>query len=98
LGGWSETTPPSAVEIIRRDMTNNKVPILAELAGGPNSAAYSNEADVREPQFQTTFFGPNYDRLSRIKKRYDPEDLFIVSAGVSSEKWDVDGLCRVASD
>jgi Berberine and berberine like len=79
-------------------MTKNKVPILAELAGGTNSAAYSNEADVREPQFQSAFFSPNYDCLSQIKKRYDLEDLFIVSAGVSSEKWDVDRLCRVASD
>ena len=79
-------------------MTHKKVPVLAALAGGRNSAAYSNEADVREPHFQTTFFGPNYGRLSKIKKHYDPNDLFIVPVGVRSEKWDVDGLCKVASD
>jgi hypothetical protein len=94
LGGWDDSTPPDVVEAIRQDMTHNKVPVLDALAG-PDSGAYSNEADVREPHFQTTFFGPNYARLSVIKKRYDPHALFIVQAGVGSEKWDVEGLCRV---
>ncbi|KAF8528284.1 FAD-binding domain-containing protein [Gautieria morchelliformis] len=91
---WSESTTPDKVEAVREDMTHNKVPILAALAG-PGSGSYSNEADVREPDFQTTFFGPNFARLSEIKKKYDPEDLFIVGAGVGSENWDSDGLCRV---
>ena len=76
-------------------MTNNKVPVLQALAGGLDSGSYSNEGDVREPHFQTTFFGPHYDRLSAIKKHYDPNDMFLVQAGVGSEKWDADGLCRV---
>ena len=70
------------------------MPVLAALAG-PGSAAYSNEADVREPDFQTTFFGPNFARLSDIKNKYDPAGLFIVGAGVGSENWDAEGLCRV---
>jgi Berberine and berberine like len=76
-------------------MTRNKVPLLAALAG-PGSGAYSNEADLREPDFQTTFFGPNYARLSEVKAKYDPGALFIVGAGVGSEHWDADGLCRVS--
>jgi len=76
-------------------MTNKHVPILAALAG-PGGGSYSNEADVREPDFQTTFFGNNYPRLSEIKEQYDPEDLFIVGAGVGSERWDPAGICRVA--
>ena len=63
---WLDTTPPDQVEVIRKDLTKNQVPILAPLAG-PGSAAYSNEADVREPDFQTTFFGPHFVRLSGIK-------------------------------
>ena len=62
---------------------------------GPNAGAYSNEADLLEPNFQTTFFGPNYAKLSAIKRMYDPEDLFIVGAGVGSERWDEWGLCKV---
>lgn len=72
------------------------MPKLDVLAGGPGSGSYSNEADVREPHFQTTFFGPNYPRLSAIKTRYDPHDLFIVGAGVGSERWDAEGMCRVS--
>ncbi|KAF8527013.1 FAD-binding domain-containing protein [Hysterangium stoloniferum] len=91
---WTDATSPTDVEIFRRDMTNVKVPILDALAG-PGSGSYSNEADLREPNFQTTFFGPHYPRLSSIKARYDPHDIFIVGAGVGSERWDIDGLCRV---
>ncbi|KAF8527011.1 FAD-binding domain-containing protein [Hysterangium stoloniferum] len=91
---WDDSTTPGEVEAIREAMTKNKVPLLAALAG-PDSGAYSNEADVREPNFQTTFFGPNYDRLSRIKKFYDPDAIFIVPAGVGSENFDADTLCKV---
>ena len=42
--------------------------------------------------FQNTFFGAdNYPRLSGIKTKYDPNDLFIVKSEVGSERWDGDG-------
>ncbi|KAF8527012.1 FAD-binding domain-containing protein [Hysterangium stoloniferum] len=91
---WNDSTSPEEVEAIRTAMTNRKVPLLATLAG-PDGGSYSNEADVREPNFQTTFFGPNYGRLSRIKKAYDPDAMFIVPAGVGSENFDADTLCKV---
>lgn len=75
-------------------MTNRWVPKLVELTGEDDSGAYSNEADVREPNFQQTFYGSNYERLREVKRRYDPEDLFIVGAGVGSEEWDEWGICR----
>jgi len=73
---------------------DKQLPILEQISGR-NGAAYSNEADSLEVDFQTTFFGPNYSKLSAIKTKYDPTDLFIVKAGVGSERWDSDGLCRV---
>jgi Berberine and berberine like len=91
---WVDATPPEIVEAIREDLTRNKVPLLEGLAG-PGSGSYSNEGDVREPDFHTTFFGPNYARLRAIKAHYDPQELFIVGAGVGSDNWDADGLCRV---
>jgi len=94
IAGWGDSQSPEVVEEIRQDLTKDKVPILEALAG-PGSGSYSNEADVREPNFQTTFFGPNYPRLSAIKEAYDPSALFIVGAGVGSEKWDAEGLCGV---
>ena len=73
-----------------------QLPIIDQLAG-PNAGAYSNEADSFEANFQSTFFGEfNYPKLGAIKTKYDPTDLFIVKAGVGSERWDTDGfLCRV---
>jgi hypothetical protein len=94
---WSETATPSNVEALRESMTKNTVPILANVTGVANSGAYSNEADVREPNLQVTFFGDSYTRLSQIKVKYDPFDLFIVGAGVGSKRWDADGICTSAS-
>jgi hypothetical protein len=95
LALWGETATPDEVEAVRTSMTNQAVPILAHATGVKNSGSYSNEADVREPEFQATFFGDNYARLSEVKAKYDPYDLFIVGAGVGSERWDADGLCTI---
>ena len=69
--------------------------MLANATGESDSGSYSNEGDVREPNFQITFYGNNYVRLSDVKSKYDPNDLFIVGAGVGSERWDEYGLCTV---
>jgi hypothetical protein len=73
---------------------NVQLPIL-ETIQGPTAAAYSNEADPFEANWQSVFYGEHYPRLSAIKRRYDPTDLFIVRTGVGSERWDSYGLCRI---
>lgn len=93
---WTDNTPAAEVELLRNDLSTNKAPILASLAG-PDGGSYSNEGDVREPDFQRTFYGPNYARLSSIKARYDPHDLLIVPTGVGSERWDSVGLCKISN-
>lgn len=91
---YPDNTTVSEVEAIKDTMTNKWVPLLAKLTGESNSGAYSNEADAREPNFQVTFFGDNYKKLLGIKNKYDPSGLFIVTAGVGSEGWNAEGLCR----
>ncbi|KAF7369145.1 FAD-binding domain-containing protein [Mycena venus] len=93
-GSWEDSASLAEIRQIRQFFQTVQVPILEEITG-PNAGAYSNEADLLEPNFQTTFFGPNYAKLSAIKRVYDPEDLFIVGAGVGSERWDEWGLCKV---
>lgn len=88
--------PLAQINTIRKQFQTSQLPILEQMSG-PNAGAYSNEADVTEPNFQTTFFGPNYAKLSAIKAKYDPKDLFIVRAGVGSERWDEWGLCTSSS-
>jgi hypothetical protein len=91
---WDDLASLAEIREIRNFFQTTQVSIFEEIAG-PHTAAYSNEADLLEPNFQTTFFGPNYAKLRSIKKKYDPHDLFIVGAGVGSERWDEWGLCQV---
>ena len=86
---------PTEVETIKEKLTTQAVPVLDALSGERDAGAYSNEADAREPNWRTTFFGTNYPRLKQVKRRYDPEGLFIVTAGVASEDWDRDARCRL---
>jgi hypothetical protein len=90
---WPDNTTVSDIRAIKRRMTTQVVPMLANMTSERDSGAYSNEADAFEPNFQTTLFGTNYARLGEIKRMYDPEDLFIVTAGVGSERWTLDGMC-----
>jgi len=56
-----------------------------------------NEGDPFEPDFKKAFFGVNYDRLLRIKDKYDPEQIFYAFTAVGSDRWVAreDGrLCR----
>jgi hypothetical protein len=60
-----------------------------------------NEGDPFEPNFQKEFFGRNYDRLLRIKDKFDPEELFYARTAVGSDRWTerADGrLCRVGGE
>ncbi|KAJ6514419.1 FAD-binding domain-containing protein [Mycena vitilis] len=94
LNQWTDDTPLDQIDAIRHSFQNTALPIVEQIAG-PNAGAYSNEADMFETDFKSTFFGPNYAKLSAIKTKYDPTDLFIVASGVGSERWDEAGMCTV---
>ncbi|KAK0644578.1 FAD binding domain-containing protein [Cercophora newfieldiana] len=69
---------------------------LRELA--PGMGAYVNEASKYEPgNWQKTFWGDNYDRLLKLKRELDPNDVFWCQPCVGNERWqEVDDLlCRV---
>jgi FAD/FMN-containing dehydrogenase len=61
----------------------------------PDTGAYINECDYFQDNWQRVFWGPNYPRLARIKRRYDPDGLFTVHHGVGSEAWSADGFTRL---
>lgn len=93
---WSFTAPWEDMIANQYLMTEVLVPKLVELT--PQGSCYLNEGDFRQPDFQSVFYGAeNYKRLSEIKNRYDPDDMFYAITAVGSEKWrsHEDGrLCR----
>jgi len=48
-------------------------------------ASYVSETDYFESDWQTAFWGGNYARLLRVKRRYDPDGLFFVHHSVGTE-------------
>jgi len=74
--------------------TRVQAAMAALRAAAPGTGAYVNECDYFQPDWQKAFWGPNYPRLARIKRRYDPDGLFVVHHGVGSENWSADGFTR----
>jgi hypothetical protein len=61
----------------------------------PGAGAYLAESDYFQPNWQEAFWGTNYPRLAAVKRKYDPDGLFIVHHGVGSEEWSADGFVHL---
>ncbi|KAL4748730.1 hypothetical protein BDW72DRAFT_205342 [Aspergillus terricola var. indicus] len=87
------------VNLERQDLiTRTLLPQLEELT--PGGGAYLNEGNPNQEDWQRTFYGANYNRLLRVKRKYDPDGIFYALTGVGSESWiQTDGgrLCRVTT-
>ncbi|KAK3685229.1 hypothetical protein B0T22DRAFT_213381 [Podospora appendiculata] len=57
-------------------------------AAAPNGAAYVNEADPFQPNWQTAFWGTNYPALLRLRKRWDPTGVFYAVSTPGTEDWE----------
>ena len=61
----------------------------------PDPGAYVSESNYFEKGFQQSYWGSNYSRLAEIKRKYDPDGLFIVHNGVGSDQWSPDGFTKL---
>ncbi len=61
----------------------------------PVPAAYVSESNFFEKDWGHSFWGSNYERLQKVKAKYDPDGLFFVHHGVGSEDWSDDGFTRL---
>ena len=52
---------------------------------GGRPASYLSETDYFQDDWQASFWGDHYARLTRVKDRYDPAGLFTVHHGVGSQ-------------
>lgn len=81
----------------QKNVTDVLTPALERIT--PGGAAYLNEADYNEPNWQEVFYGSNYADLLSIKHKYDPDDIFWGKTAVGSEGWEIrdDGrLCKAS--
>ncbi|RWA13037.1 hypothetical protein EKO27_g2078 [Xylaria grammica] len=75
----------TATKLAQDMITNDLLPSLEKLT--PGGAAYLNEADFQQPNFQRTIYGDHYEKLQSIKRKYDPEGIFYAVTAVGSEDW-----------
>jgi FAD/FMN-containing dehydrogenase len=69
---------------------------IAELVKlAPGAGAYSIESSFHQKEWQKAYWGDNYPRLLSVKKKYDPDGLFIIHHGPGSEDWSADGFTRL---
>jgi FAD/FMN-containing dehydrogenase len=61
----------------------------------PNAGSYLSEGDFFDRNWKKNYWGPNFDRLAAIKRRYDPDGLFFTHHGVGSDEWSPDGFTRL---
>jgi FAD/FMN-containing dehydrogenase len=61
----------------------------------PDAGSYVSESNFFNKRWQQDYWGEHYPRLRSIKKKYDPEGLFVVHNGVGSEDWSADGFTPV---
>lgn len=92
---WNSSAKWSDMIALQDKMTYDWIPQLTALS--PGSGCYLNEGDFRQPNWQETFYGANYDRLLCIKNTYDPNHIFYATTAVGNDYWTVaqDGrLCK----
>lgn len=60
--------------------------------------AYANEAFALEENWKQSLWGKNYEKLSKIKTKYDPDMMFWVTPGINADHMELkDGrVCKVA--
>jgi FAD/FMN-containing dehydrogenase len=54
-----------------------------------------SECDYFLADWNRAIWGRHWPRLEAIKRRYDPDGVFVVHHGVGSSQWSADGFTRV---
>jgi hypothetical protein len=64
-------------------------------AAAPNAGSYMSECDYFLDDWKRASWGWHWPRLEAVKRRYDPDGLFVVHHGVGSDRWSSDGFSRL---
>ncbi|KAI8633358.1 FAD binding domain protein [Xylariaceae sp. FL1651] len=90
---WDWTVPRAEMERREGIIANEFIPRLIAIT--PCSGSYLNEANIKQVNWQSAFFGPNYSRLLSIKNKYDKKSLLYAAQAVGSEAWKEDAQGRL---
>lgn len=83
--GWAAGSTDAQIQQASETLTNDWMARWREVS--PGAGAYMSEGDINEPDFQQAFYGSHYERLLKLKKKYDPTGLFYAPTAVGSEDW-----------
>ncbi|RDW76897.1 isoamyl alcohol oxidase [Aspergillus mulundensis] len=84
--GWLEELGPEFAAAVKTDITYNKYNAMRTWT--PSMGGYLNEADRNNPWWREDLYGAdNYERLLRIKNKYDPDGIFYCPQCVGSSNW-----------
>ncbi|EPS31792.1 hypothetical protein PDE_06750 [Penicillium oxalicum 114-2] len=93
----STQDPSTALQAAAKWYEKYKEPVWREWA--PSAGAYMNAANGLSSTWKHDFYGDKYEKLLKIKTKYDPKESLWVLSGVGSDKWNYDLhsglLCRV---
>lgn len=82
---WDWARPWTDLQGLQAELMGTITPALESAT--PGSGTYLNEGNFAQVNWQREFYGENYERLSRIKQRYDPEGVIYGQTAVGSERW-----------
>jgi FAD/FMN-containing dehydrogenase len=74
-GRWADQTDDSRCVGWARDFFNDSAPFAS-------GSVYVNFLTADEGMRVRAAYGPNYDRLVRVKREYDPDNLFRVNQNI----------------
>ncbi len=72
-----------------QDVVDANVEWLDDLADGlaphVSGAAYQNFIDRSQPDWERAYYGDNFERLTEVKRRYDPDELFTFEQSIPTK-------------
>ena len=87
----------AAIDLVaaRKQARNIGLAAAAMRQIAPHAGSYVSESNYFNADWRAAYWGDNYARLRAVKRRYDPDGLFVVHHGVGSEAWSADGFSRL---